>query len=173
MELIGKTRNNYERDAAPALTINPQKGKLSFNKSAIKVTGLFDCSFGVAYDTNEDETLSVYLYEDAETGMPIPATGNVTNRYHARRIWDTLTDIDTYDANTTFELSVSNVPHFDERFPGISFYELTYAAKEIEVQSAVEEEAEVLAADSVQEVEELPQIDSSVFNLQSVSNAEL
>ena len=173
MELIGKTRSNYEKDAAPALTINPQKGKLSFNKSAIKVTGLFDCSFGVAYDTNEDETVSVYLYEDSEGGMPIPSTGNITNKYHARRIWDTLTDIEDIDHNTTFELEVSNVAHQDERYPGMNFYELTYAAKEIETQSAVEEEAEMLAAGGVQEVEEVPTTEETpMFNLQG-ANAQL
>lgn len=179
MELIGKTRSVYERDAEPTLTIWPQKGKLNLNRSAIKHTGLFDSAFAVGYDTKEDGTIAIYIYEDDQNGMPLPSTGNITNKYHARRIWDTLTDIEDIDHNTSFELAVSTTIHKDERFPGMDFYELTYAAKEIETQSAVEEEAEVLAAGGVQEVEEVPFYatpdngDTPAFNLQNAGNPAL
>lgn len=164
MELIGKTRSVYERAAEPTLTINPQKNKLKFNTSAIKTTGLFGTAFGVAYD---NETESAFLYADEEHGIVMPNSGNVTNRYHARRLWDVLTDIEDIDARTEIELNISNAVQNAEH-PGISFYEITYTAKTIETESAVEEEAEIIAAAGVEEVDEVPAAISVEPNTQGI-----
>lgn len=152
MELIGKTRSVYERAAEPTLTINPFKNKLKFNNSAIKLTGTFGSAFGVAYDA---ETESAFIYVDEENGIAMPNTGNVTSRYHARRLWDVLTDIEDIDARTEIELNISTAVQNAEH-PGMAFYEISYTAKTIETESAVEEEAEIIAAAGVEEVDEVP-----------------
>lgn len=150
MELIGKTRAFYEKDATPTLTINPLKGKMSLSKSAIKELKLFGSSFAIAYDETETNEVKAYIFEDTESGIQLPSTGNVTNKYHAKRLWDTLTDVEDIDNNTSIELQVSTIPHNEEGYPGMDFYEITYDQKVIEAESAVEMDSEDLAAQTVE-----------------------
>lgn len=144
MELIGKTRSVYERAAEPTLTIEPVKGKLKFNTSAIKATGLFGSSFAVAYD---EENKAAYLYTDEENGIAMPNTGNVTARYHASRLFDMLTELEDAD---TVELNVASTGITFETYPGKFFYALTYDAPEAETEIVTEDAEEPIMMTAVE-----------------------